>query len=123
MEKEIKYEVCDFRYDEGLRSRVKKDIVPTIPAHIGHGKSEMGDLNCMVKEVPTLVGGVGNMTSNNNTQYYQQNRIYDSNAVALCQSGHKEFNPWYTEGGDENQHIRIRKLTPRECWRSSHGFR
>lgn len=51
------------------------------------------------------------MTSNNNTQYHQQNRIYDSEGVALCESSSKSFNPWYRHG------VRIRKLTPRECWR------
>lgn len=28
-------EVCDFRYDEGLRSRVEKHILPTITAKGG----------------------------------------------------------------------------------------
>ena len=40
-------------------------------------------------------GGVGEMKSNNNTQFYQQNRIYDSDHIALCISAHEEFNPWY----------------------------
>ena len=66
---------------------------------------------------PKLVGGVGEMDSNNNTQYKQQNRIYDSEGLAISECTSPSFNPWYTEGGDENQHIRIRKLTPRECWR------
>ena len=56
-------------------------------------------------------GGVGSMDSNNGTQFKQQNRIYDSNGLALCESATKSFNPWYTDG------VRIRKLTPRECWR------
>ena len=60
---------------------------------------------------PILVGGIGEMNSNNNTQYHQQNRIYSEDGVALCQSANKQFNPWYT------QDFRIRKLTPRECWR------
>ena len=51
------------------------------------------------------------MKSNNGTQYYQQDRIYDSENIALCQSAHQEFNPWYTDKA------RIRKLTPKECWR------
>ena len=28
-------EVCDFRYDEGLRSRVEKQILPTLTTHSG----------------------------------------------------------------------------------------
>lgn len=91
-----------------------------------------------------LVGGVGKMNSNNNTQYYQQNRIYDAGAIALCQSANEQFNPWYAvasrKRGDVHKiemserqeanaittintdsmvgdNVRIRKLTPRECWR------
>lgn len=43
-------------------------------------------LGVVVKEdlQPKLVGGVGEKKSNNGTQYYQQDRIYDSNAVAMC---------------------------------------
>lgn len=31
------YEVCDFRYDEGLRSRTEKDIMPTVVTKAGGG--------------------------------------------------------------------------------------
>lgn len=68
-------------------------------------------LGVVVNDKPTLVGGVGEMLSNNGTQYYQQNRVYDSENIALCQSAHKSFNPWYKTD------LRIRKLTPRECYR------
>ena len=54
------YEVCDFRYDEGLRSRIDKDIMPT---------------------VVTKAGGVS------------------GRPMAI------------------EREVRIRKLTPRECWR------
>ena len=91
-----------------------------------------------------LVGGVGDMKSNNGTQYYQQDRVYDAEGTALCQSAHGQFNPWYAvamRGRDGEQRIepstreeanaittvqkdsmamnnmRIRKLTPKECWR------
>lgn len=103
-----------------------------------------------------LVGGVGEMNSNGGTQYYQQDRVYDSNGVALCQSANESFNPWYTDPqscliqpmdrdyqakGEKreihietkndgvshnllthgetmvNNGLRIRKLTPKECWR------
>lgn len=69
-------------------------------------------------------GGVGNKDSNNGTQYYQQNRIYDSESVALCNSANEQFNPWYQVKGEEMEtngtnleNVRIRKLTPKECWR------
>lgn len=69
-----------------------------------------GNREPLVQE-PRLVGGVGEMKSNNGTQYYQQDKIYDSSAVSLCLSANEQFNPNYTEG------VRIRKLTPKECWR------
>lgn len=101
-------EPLDFRYDEGFRGREEKDVSPSI-TNLGQGGGLSRSL--MVKETPTLVGGVGTMSSNKGTQFYQQNRIYDSEGIALCQSSSESFNPWYTEG------IRIRKLTPKECWR------
>lgn len=54
-------EVCDYRYDEGFRSRTEKQIMPTITTHSGGGISGTP----MVKE----------------------------------------------------NKLRIRKLTPKECWR------
>ena len=57
---------------------------------------------------PKVLGGVGNKDSNNNTQYKQQNRIYDDNvgiSITTC------CNPYYKSD------LRIRKLTPRECFR------
>lgn len=101
-----------------------------------------------------IVGGVGEKKSLNNTRWYLQDRIYDSDelATSVCAS----FNPWYKvdemkeyeaidyrydegiRGRTENiqpticdktgggysrtpitmeKNIRIRKLTPKECWR------
>lgn len=47
-----------------------------------------------------LWGGVGLKTSNNNTQWFQQDRIYDSDGLAICLSS--GFNPWYKV--EENEH-------------------
>ena len=33
---------------------------------------------------PLLVGGIGEKKSNGGSQYYQQNRIYDSGAIAVA---------------------------------------
>lgn len=136
----MKIEPLDFRYDEGFRGREDKDVSPSI-TNLGEGGGLSRSL--MVKESPSLVGGVGNMISNNNTQYHQQNRIYDSEGVALCESSSKSFNPWYAVAQRKREdgqmieqsnreianaitsiqtdsmvgNIRIRKLTPRECWR------
>lgn len=56
-----------------------------------------------------VVGGVGEKKSNNGTQYYLQDRIYDGDiGISVCSA----FNPNYVD-----KQFRIRKLTPRECWR------
>ena len=60
-------------------------------------------------KIPKVLGGIGEKDSNNNTQWKQQNRIYDNNvsiAVTTC------FNPNYLDNN-----LRIRKLTPKECFR------
>ena len=61
---------------------------------------------------PKLVGGVGIKKSNNGTQYYQQDRVYDSDGVAMAHPAQIPSGSYkYLVGS------RIRKLTPRECWR------
>lgn len=59
--------------------------------------------------VPQVIGGIGEKKSNGGTQWYQQDRIYDNN-VGLSLS--TTAIPYYPD----NQ-LRIRKLTPKECWR------
>jgi DNA (cytosine-5)-methyltransferase 1 len=69
----------------------------------------MGGENNGVVVKPKVLGGIGEKDSNNNTQWKQQNRIYDNNvsiAVTTC------FNPNYLDNN-----LRIRKLTPKECGR------
>lgn len=68
-----------------------EDIAPTQTTQCG---SRTSSAAVLVTE-PVLVGGVGEKVSNNGTQYYQQDRVYDANAVALCQSANENFNPWY----------------------------
>lgn len=34
--------------------------------------------------LPKVVGGLGEMKSNSGTQYFQQDRVYDSDHLALC---------------------------------------
>lgn len=54
------------------------------------------------------LGGIGEKKSNGGTQWYQQDRIYDDNiAISITTA----FNPFYKDN------LRIRKLTPRECFR------
>lgn len=72
---------------------------------------EGGNRQPMILE-PKLVGGVGIKKSNNGTQYYQQDRVYDSDAIAMAHPAQIPSGSYkYLVGS------RIRKLTPRECWR------
>ena len=57
---------------------------------------------------PLIIGEVGEKKSNNNTQYYQQDRIYDNNVATTILT---ERNPYYKSD------LKIRKLTPKECFR------
>ena len=66
----------------------------------------------MNKLEPQVIGGIGKKKSNNNKQWYQQDRIYD-NKIAISVT--TSFLPYYFIGG--NMNLRIRKLTPKECWR------
>lgn len=67
----------------------------------------------MNKEKPKVLGGLGEKKSNNGTQWYQQDRIYD-NKIAISVT--TSFLPYYFIGENMNN-LRIRKLTPKECWR------
>lgn len=63
---------------------------------------------------PKLVGGIGE--KNFGKQHRQGNRIYDSEAVAMCLNAQ----PVGNAGGYSYLYktdYRIRKLTPKECWR------
>lgn len=85
--------------------------------------NQNGTSNCLtsvqkdnlVLEKPVLLGGVGE-ENEFGTQYRQGNRVYSSNAVAMCLTSQ----PIGNTGGNSylyNVNYRIRKLTPRECWR------
>ena len=87
----------------GFRFNVSEGetIAKTITTNAG---SRMDDN--FIKE-PQVLGGIGEKDSNSNTQWKQQNRVYDENiAISVTTS----FNPYYKSD------LRIRKLTPFECF-------
>lgn len=65
---------------------------------------------------PALVGGVGEMKSNNGTQFYQQDRVYDSEKVAMAHPAQLPDGS-YKYRVINGKKYRIRKLTPKECGR------
>ena len=84
------------------RGNVQKESIQTLTTS---GGNERG----VVVSKPKVIGGIGEKKSNDGRQWYQQDRIYDNNvAISVTTS----FNPYYPD----NQ-LRIRKLTPKECWR------
>ena len=62
-----------------------------------------------------VIGGLGEKKSNGGTQYFQQDRVYHGDI--------QPAQPAQLPGGsynfllEEAKKYRIRKLTPRECWR------
>ncbi len=89
----------DIATRKGHRGTVQKGIAQTIKTEI--------DVGVAVK----LIGGIGEKKSNGGTQYYEQNRIYDSEELATAIPAESSFHPWYGNG------LLVRKLTPRECYR------
>ena len=67
---------------------------------------------------PKLVGGIGDKKSNGGTQYYQQDRIYDSESIAMAHPANLPGGSYkYLIKGKLQNQLRIRKLTPKECYR------
>ena len=90
------------RPTEESRTHIGNDISGTVLAS--------GNQNgIIVKDSPVLLGGIGEKDSNGGTQWKQQNRIYSSDATSISVT--TGFHPFY------NQNLRIRKLTPKECFR------
>lgn len=69
---------------------------------------------------PRVLFGIGEKKSNNNTQWYLQDRVYDGSVAVTIAT---VCNPYYEVSGggknlmEENKKLTIRKLTPRETGR------
>ena len=108
--------VCEERRDEGIRL-FKDDCVGTLRTI-----DACGDKRVIEPDVnPQLVGGIGE--KNFGKQYRQGNRVYDSDAVAMALNAQPVGNTggysylYTVEDEYTNIRWRIRKLTPKECWR------
>lgn len=63
---------------------------------------------------PRVVGGFGEKKSNSGTQWYQQDRVYSSETVAMCHPSTIPDGSYKYLVGEEK--YRVRKLTPKECF-------
>ena len=84
--------------------RIYEDVAPTL-------RSERTGL-----KVAKCIGGIGEKKSNGGTQYYQQDRIYQGD-VALAHPANLPGGSYKYPVTEPSQTFRIRKLTPKECWR------
>lgn len=88
------------------------NIAPTLDTRCDCLGVVVKDTNMNNKIKPKVIGGIGEKKSNNGRQWYLQDRIYNNEiAVSIATS----YNPYYKEEKMDN--LRIRKLTPKECWR------
>lgn len=103
--------ICEQRCDEGLRF-FKDNICGTIRTIDSGGDKRVIENN--VK--PNLVGGIGE--KNFGKQYRQGNRIYDgTESIDMCLNAQPVGNAGGNSYLYQMDNFRIRKLTPRECFR------
>lgn len=106
------YDIIDYTYSNARLGEIAKGMIQT---KNGTDNQIANTLTCNAENfgvcVPQVLGGVGEKKSNGGRQYYQQDRIYDDGCAISVTTA---FNPYYAT---EKQPLRIRKLTPKECWR------
>jgi DNA (cytosine-5)-methyltransferase 1 len=98
--------------DYNQRVRADQDTIGTITTNIGNDAHRNGQ-KLIEPMPPKVVGGVGEMKSNGGTPFYQQDRVYEGDGIAMC-------HPASIPGGSYNyqmQDFRVRKLTEKECFR------
>ena len=84
----------------------KNGIAPTF-------MNNHGTITAIIDDKPKLIGGIGEKKSNGGSQYYQQDRIYDSQSIAMCHPANLQTGSYLYQINN----LCIRKLTPKECWR------
>lgn len=100
---------CDVGVVVGMYQYDKSDTFMKGKDRFQKDKKIADTLCTAPKEGVVLLGGIGEKKSNKGTQWFEQDRIYDSSAcaTALTIGNH----PYYASN------LRIRKLTPKECIR------
>lgn len=100
------------------KKKISSDVCGTITAHGNASPTTCGTFGIVEqteKQDCRVIGGLGKKKSNGGTQYYQQDRGYHGDI--------QPAQPAQLPGGsynfllEEAKKYRIRKLTPRECWR------
>jgi len=86
------------------RGVVQKGKAQTIVCADGGGRG-------VVIKQPRVIAGIGEKKSNNNTQWYLQNRVYESDFSTTTITDMYLQPYWMLDD------LKIRKLTPRECFR------
>lgn len=95
-------------YEQSRRIYSADGLSPTIHTMQGGGNQELK------VAIAKCIGGIGEMKSNGGKQYYQQDRVYQGD-IALARPASIPGGSYHYAVGERN--YRIRKLTPKECWR------
>lgn len=103
---------CELRYDEGVRT-FKDNIIGCLRTLDACGDKHIIE--------PKVVGGIGEKKSNNGKQFYQQDRIYDGNGIAMCHPASLPSGSYMYAFQENNKldykSLKVRKLTPKEAFR------
>lgn len=83
-------------------------IAPTVMEN--HGTVTATVVNAEIN--PKLVGGIGAKKSNGGTQYYQQDRVYDSESIAMC-------HPANLPGGSYKYQVKEKR---KSCYNCKHFY-
>ena len=102
-------------HDISRRAYSENATAPTIPTCAGGNIQPKVLVDTVAYDKPHLVGGIGEI--NFGKQYRQGNRVYSSKNIAMCLNA----SPLGNAGGNSYlyhlENLRIRKLTPKECFR------
>jgi DNA (cytosine-5)-methyltransferase 1 len=89
---------------------VTEDVCGTITASAMQSVTH-NNCHLVFEDTPKLIGGIGEKKSNGDSQFYQQDRVYDGEGIADCHPVNLPSGSYMYQLND----LRIRKLTPREC--------